>query len=209
MRQVGRNRTLCGRVLGTVAIALAVAALASPALAATHWYSAYEGEQTSRHTLGFVLTPSPRVDAGGLPAAVDAARCAWLTGGELSQGRIGWMVEIDPDMASGHRRFELGPYDLRGGPSVADVDVVFYRDLGSCATSGDVAGAFSAIGSESGLVPAGAAYALVVLAQPETPPQVSVGTPRVAPCYAMPPSCIDAGARVHSGANSWFELVVF
>jgi len=137
--------------------------------------SARAGERTVR---GDVL----------VPAAAAAARCAWLTEGERSQGLTGFMIKIGARDGDNHRPFTLravdpplyAPNGVVNGPRMTAT--FFGRDLGTCHQPSPVLGMAAAHPVAHGRLPWGTRHALVTL---------HVGaTPRLLGCYALLPWCV-------------------
>lgn len=106
-------------------------------------------------TLEYVTSQGLRV---ANPSITDAPRCAYLQGGESSQGRIGYMIPLRSSETLGTTRYQLT--SLNGVRFV----LAFFRALGTC-TGGAEATLVrkqNQPGSLVGTVPAGALYALIV-----------------------------------------------
>lgn len=130
-------------------------------------------EAGDRGVHGTVVTPSPKASLTG-PTA-DPARCAWLLEGKDSQGVLGYMVTLTRAEGDGRHRFSLAAGTLASGvPALwGDFDVVFYSRLGTCGGGARSTGMFASgphEPRESGRIPKGSRYALVLLSYtPDSP----------------------------------------
>ena len=120
-----------------IATLLAVVMSAAPAVRAS------EGRAVS----GRILQESPE------PHVV---HCAWVQGGNVTQGVLGWVVQLSPREGDGLHFWQLStPGSVTGaGP----LGVVFYENLGPCTGPGTVD---DMRGATSGLIPYGARYAVI------------------------------------------------
>lgn len=149
MRGLWVEDVVVRRTLLSLVIALGVAlGAATPADAAP----------PSRSIEALIEVATVRTPVG---VATAPARCAWIQRGEASQGELGYVIRLTAAEGDGRHRFDLAP-DRYG----AELHVTFYESLGTCHDGGRGARSFgmndAVRGATTGIVPAGARYALVV-----------------------------------------------
>ena len=87
------------------------------------------------------------------------ARCAYASAGEPSQGIFGYVVDISAGQADGDHTFAL-TWEIQAIP--ADIDVIFFEDIGTCGGPASVTGSFQAQGEEAGTIPIDTTRALIL-----------------------------------------------
>lgn len=102
---------------------------------------------------------APTVNAPGVGLVTRDARCAYLLGGEATNGAVGWALPLSA--ANSGATFSLSA-------TGAGVAIVFYSSLGTCdgvtGPGPKSLGTFEFLGgSGSGTVPAGATFAIIVI----------------------------------------------
>ena len=136
---------------------------------------------------GKVVTGTVAIPNGRGYAAFEIARCAWLAGGDRSQGLLGHMVTLKRGGAYDYRRFSL--VALRDPVVTNDAlrmhkpifDVAFYREQPSCGSAGAALATYEVHrGNSSGFIPYGARFALII-----RPGANVIGRT----CYSIPPIC--------------------
>lgn len=139
-----------GPVKWLLVVSLAVAMVASPLAARA---------QTPGRSISAAIemaTPMPYVNH----QTFVHARCAWLTEGPSSQGKLGYMVELEGAEGAGNHTFRLAISPDLGSYGYAAL--IFYGELGTCTGGADVKQLHGYLSEMSGEIPAGSRYALIV-----------------------------------------------
>ncbi|MFN2544328.1 MAG: hypothetical protein ABR600_07135 [Actinomycetota bacterium] len=149
------------RILAATTLALSLAVMAAPASA-----DPYTGEPDAQAVSGSILFPTRFTDGtSGWPGLV---RRYYDATGTQGNGVIGYVFQVEPASVGGYFTLKV---DSQGPANDADLDILFYNELGDTAgsvTPVSTLGYDTHAGSgETGFVPPDSRYGIVYMANGE------------------------------------------